>query len=184
MTRAGGEAGNESQYRVMAWPLIILSAVTVIWVFSKSTERFSPCRDHGRAPRAAEGGPFAWSSWAALGLAVAGAVLAWLEFGRSGAKQIGFVEKIPPLFRLFAERWYIDRFYGLLVNLVVDRGISYLCYQNDNKVIDGSIDELSEGTVEGGRIVAFLQSGMIQYRLLVIFAVMVLLSIYFFFPVI
>jgi NADH-quinone oxidoreductase subunit L len=70
------------------------------------------------------------------------------------------------------------------VNLVVDRGISYLCYQNDNKVIDASIDELCEGTVEGGRIVAFLQSGMIQYRLLVIFAVMVLLSIYFFFQVI
>ena len=39
----------------------------------------------------------------------------------------------------------------------------------------------AEGTVEGGRIVAFLQSGMIQYRLLVIFAVMVLLAIYFFF---
>jgi NADH-quinone oxidoreductase subunit L len=118
-----------------------------------------------------------------LGLAVAGTALAWLEFGRSGAKQIGFVEKIPPLYRLFAERWYIDHFYGLLVNRVIDRGISYLCYQNDNKVIDGSIDELSEATIGSGRVAAFLQSGMIQYRLLVIFAVMVLLSIYFFFQV-
>jgi NADH-quinone oxidoreductase subunit L len=133
---------------------------------------------------AAEGGPFAWSHVAALGLAVAGAVLAWVEFGRSGAKQIGFVERIPPLFRLFSERWYIDHFYGLLVNLVIDRGISYLCYQNDNKVIDRSIDELCRTTVDGGRIVAFLQSGMIQYRLLVIFAVMVLLAVYFFFPII
>jgi len=160
-----------------------LTAITVILGFFRN-----PLKDFLQAGLmaggAAEGGPFAWSHVAALGLAVAGAVLAWVEFGRSGAKQIGFVERIPPLFRLFSERWYIDHFYGLLVNLVIDRGISYLCYQNDNKVIDRGIDELAEGTVDGGRIVAFLQSGMIQYRLLVIFAVMVLLSIYFFFQVI
>jgi NADH-quinone oxidoreductase subunit L len=180
---AGVETGHESHYWVMAWPLLILTAITVILGFFRN-----PLKDFLQAGLmaggAAEGGPFAWSHVAALGLAVAGAVLAWVEFGRSGAKQIGFVERIPPLFRLFSERWYIDHFYGLLVNLVIDRGISYLCYQNDNKVIDRGIDELAEGTVDGGRIVAFLQSGMIQYRLLVIFAVMVLLAIYFFFPVI
>jgi NADH-quinone oxidoreductase subunit L len=175
----GAETGHESHYWVMAWPLIILTAITVILGFFAG-----PVKDFLQAGitagGTAEGGAFAWSHVAALGLAIAGAVLAWFEFGRSGAKQIGFVERIPPLYRLFAERWYIDHFYRLLVNLVVDRGISYLCYQNDNKVIDASIDELSEGTIEGGRIVAFLQSGMIQYRLLVIFAVMVLLSIYFY----
>ena len=117
-------------------------------------------------------------------LAAAGVAVAWFEFGRRGAKQIGFVERIPPLYGLFAERWYIDRFYGLLVSRVIDRGLSFLCYRNDNKVIDRSIDELCRTTVEGGRIVAFLQSGMIQYRLLVIFAVMVLLAVYFFFPII
>jgi NADH-quinone oxidoreductase subunit L len=180
---AGAETGHESHYWVMAWPLLILAAITVTLGFFRN-----PLKDFLQAGLmaggTAEGGPLAWSHVAALGLAVAGAVLAWVEFGRRGAKQIGFVEKIPPLFRLFSERWYIDHFYGLLVNLVVDRGISYICYQNDNKVIDRSIDELAEGTVDGGRIVAFLQSGMIQYRLLVIFAVMVLLSIYFFFQVI
>ncbi len=180
---AGAETGHESNYWAMAWPLIVLSAITVIFGFFRN-----PLKDFLQAGimagATAEGGPFAWSHVAELGLAAAGAVLAWVEFGRSGAKQIGFVERIPPLFRLFTERWYIDHFYRLLVNVVVDRGISYLCYQNDKKVIDRSIDELGEGTVEGGRIVAFLQSGMIQYRLLVIFAVMVLLSIYFFFQVI
>ncbi|MGD0400859.1 MAG: NADH-quinone oxidoreductase subunit L [Syntrophobacteraceae bacterium] len=181
----GAEGGHEAHYRVMAWPLIVLTAITVMLGFLRN-----PLKDFLQAGimaatpiPAAEGGPFEWFHVAAPGLAVAGAVLAWVEFGRSGAKQIGFVERVPPLYRLFAERWYIDHFYRLLVNVVVDRGISYLCYQNDNKVIDGSIDELAEGTVEGGRIVAFLQSGMIQYRLLAIFAVMVLLSIYFFFPV-
>ena len=132
---AGAETGHESHYWVMAWPLLILAAITVILGFFRN-----PLKDFLQAGimagGTAEGGPFAWSHVAALGLAVAGAVLAWVEFGRSGAKQIGFVERIPPLYRLFAERWYIDHFYRLLVNLVVDRGISYLCYQNDNKVID------------------------------------------------
>ncbi|SPJ15824.1 NADH:ubiquinone oxidoreductase, membrane subunit L [Syntrophobacter sp. SbD2] len=173
---------SEIRHLSMAWPLIVLTAITVMLGFLRN-----PLKDFLQvgitAGGAAEGGPFEWFHVAAPGLAVAGAVLAWVEFGRRGAKQIGFVERVPPLYRLFAERWYIDHFYRLLVNVVVDKGISYLCYQNDNKVIDRSIDELGEGTIEGGRIVAFLQSGMIQYRLLVIFAVMVLLSIYFFFPV-
>jgi NADH-quinone oxidoreductase subunit L len=179
-----GEAGHESNYGFMAWPLVILAAFTVVLGFFENPLKHFlmkslPVGDvMGASAESA-----AWSHWAALGLAVAGTALAWLEFGRSGAKQIGFVEKIPPLYRLFAERWYIDHFYGLLVNRVIDRGISYLCYQNDNKVIDGSIDELSEATIGSGRVAAFLQSGMIQYRLLVIFAVMVLLSIYFFFQV-
>jgi NADH-quinone oxidoreductase subunit L len=181
-----GEAGHESS-GVMAWPLIILAALTVVLGLLENPLKHFLLESFPAgamvAGSAAEGAGIAWPHWTALGLAAAGTALAWLEFGRSGAKQIGFVEKIPPLYRLFAERWYIDRFYGLLVNLVIDRGISYLCYQNDKKVIDGSIDELSGATIGGGRVAAFLQSGMIQYRLLVIFAVMVLLSIYFFFQV-
>jgi len=161
-----GEAGHESGYGVMAWPLIILAAVTVVLGFlGNPLEHFLLKSLPGGAVAAgasAEGAGIAWSHWAALGLAAAGTALAWLEFGRGGAKQIGFVEKIPPLYRLFAERWYIDRFYGLLVNLVIDRGISYICYQNDKKVIDGTIDGLSEATIGSGRIAAFLQSGMIQ----------------------
>jgi NADH-quinone oxidoreductase subunit L len=184
---APGEAGHESHYRVMAWPLLILAAVTVVLGFFRNPLEHFLLRNFlagGIAAGAAPGGEVsAWSHMAALGLAAAGTALAWLEFGRGGAKQIGFVEKIPPLYRLFAERWYIDHFYGLFVNLVVDRGISALCYRNDNKIIDGTIDGLGRATIGSGRIAAFLQSGMIQYRLLIIFAVMVLLSIYFLFQI-
>ncbi len=182
-TPAGGPTAHESHYWAMALPLLILAAITVmLGFFETSIKDFLEAGMMAGAP--SKEGASAWSHAAALSLAAAAVALAWLEFGRRDAKQIGFVEKIPPLYRLFAERWYIDRFYGLLVSLVIDRGLSYLCWQNDNKVIDRSIDELCETTVESGRVVAFLQSAMIQYRLLVIFAVMVLLSIYFFFPII
>jgi len=178
-----GEAGHESHYLAMALPLIILATITVVLGFFETPIKgFLEAGITAGAPF--EEGASAWSHTAALSLAAIGVALAWFEFGRRGAKQVGFVERIPLLYGLFAERWYIDRFYGLLVSRVIDRGISFLCYQNDNEVIDRSIDELCRTTVGSGRLVALLQSGMIQYRLLVIFAVMVLLAVYFFFPII
>ena len=169
-----GEEGHESGQRAMAFPLVILATITIVLGFFKTPlEHFLGA--------AAETGVTEGSSWAhmvPLALAVAGVALAWVEFGRRGAKQTGFVERIPVLHKLFAERWYIDRFYGWLVSVVVDKGISRLCYLNDRKVIDGSIDGICGATVESGRVVAFLQTGMIQYRLLAIFGVLALFALY------
>jgi NADH-quinone oxidoreductase subunit L len=89
------------------------------------------------------------------------------------------VERIPVLYRFFTERWYLDHFYRLLVDRVIDRGIATLFFENDKKLIDGSIDGVCQGTVATGRLLAFLNSAMIQYRLLAIFAVLVLVSLYF-----
>jgi len=179
---ASGHDGSHlpPEYCVMAWPLIILALITVLLGFFESPLKHFLV---GRliAGEAHESGALALVPYLALALSVAGVGLAWIEFGRRGAARVGFVERIPPLHKLFAERWYIDDFYRLFVDRVIDRGISTLFYENDNKVIDGGIDGMCKGTVEGGRIVALLNSGMIQYRLLVTFAVMVLLSLYFFF---
>ncbi|MEN6438490.1 MAG: NADH-quinone oxidoreductase subunit L [Syntrophobacter sp.] len=174
-----GDTHHEAHYRFMAVPLIILAAVTVALGYVGEPLR-AFLTGGGTLGGVHEEG-FALSHLVALGLAAGGMILAWLEFGRPGAKQIGIVERIPPLNRLFAERWYIDHFYRKIVDVLVDRGIAYLCWKNDNKVIDGTIDGMGKGTVESGRLMASLQSGMIQYRMLAIFAVMVFLSLYFLF---
>jgi NADH-quinone oxidoreductase subunit L len=173
-------AGHRAEYRAMAVVLIVLATITVVLGFFETvlknfigTGMLTGGSVGGEAP--------GWPPMAALALALAGVGLAWVEFGRKGAKQIGFVDRMPVVYRLFAERWYIDRFYGLLVNLVIDRGISRLCYLNDRKVIDGGIDGLCEGAVESGRVMAVLQTGMVQYRLLAIFAVLALLALYFYY---
>jgi NADH-quinone oxidoreductase subunit L len=119
--------------------------------------------------------------FAALAIAAAGVGLAWLEFGRREADRIGFVERIPALNTFFAERWYIDHFYRLCLKYIVYKIFAESCKQNDDRVIDGSIDGLGKGIVETGRILSRLHLGMVQYRLLVIFIVMVLLALYFFF---
>ena len=174
-----GHDHEQGTYWLMAWPLIILAAVTVLLGFFQGSleEFFKGLKTVPTAP----GGHHAWLPFVALGSAAIGVVLAWLEFGRRGAEQVGFVEKIAPLNTLFSERWYIDRFYRRFLDVVIYRGISNLCTKNDNSIIDGGINGLGRGTVETGRFVSFLHLGMIQYRLLAIFVVIVLLVLYFFF---
>jgi NADH-quinone oxidoreductase subunit L len=174
-----GDDHGQGTYWLMAWPLIILAAATVLLgFFQGSLEEFFKGQ---KIVQAAQGGHHAWLPFVALGSAALGVVLAWLEFGRRGSEQVGFVEKIAPLYSLFSERWYIDRFYRRFLDVVIYGVISNLCTKNDNRVIDGGINGLGRGTVETGRFVSFLHLGMIQYRLLAIFVVIVLLVLYFFF---
>lgn len=163
----------------MAWPLIILAGITVMLGFLQSPlETF--LGHQYPAVELPEATHIVWLPYLALILTIGGVGLAWAEFGRRDARQVGFVERIPVLYRLFTERWYLDHFYRLLVDRVIDRGIATLFFENDNKVIDGSIDGMCKGTVAMGRLLAFLNSAMIQYRLLATFAVLVLLSLYLF----
>jgi NADH-quinone oxidoreductase subunit L len=174
-----GHDPGQGTYWLMAWPLIILAAVTVLLgFFQGSLEEFFKGL---KTVPTAQGSHHAWLPFAALSSAAIGVGLAWLEFGRRGAEQVGFVEKIVPLNTLFSERWYIDRFYRRFLDVVIYGGISNLCTKNDNSVIDGGINGLGLGTVETGRFVSFLHLGMIQYRLLAIFLVIILLVLYFFF---
>jgi len=170
---------GQGGYWVMGWPLIILAVITVVLgFFEGSLEAFF--KGQQSLPDT-HGGHYGWLPFVAIGSALGGVVLAWLEFGRPGADQVGFVEKIPALNRLFAERWYIDRFYRRFMDIFIYGVVSNLFTQNDKKIIDGGIDGLSRGTVETGRFVSFLHLGMVQYKLLTIFVVLVLLGIYFFF---
>ena len=170
---------HATQYWVMAWSLIILAAITLLLgLYEAPLDHFitGPLKnatDNQAHP--------AWLPFVALAIAAAGVGLAWLEFGRPQANQVGFAEKIPALKALFAERWYIDHFYRLCLKYIVYKIFADSCKKNDDRIIDGGIDGLSRGTVETGRILSRLHLGMVQYRLLVIFIVMVLLALYFFF---
>ena len=166
-------------YWVMGWPLIILAAVTVLLGFG---QRLLEAFFRGQqAIPAAELAHHGWLPFVAVGSALFGVALAWLEFGRRGADQVGFIEKIAPLNNLFAQRWYIDRFYRRFLDIFIYGTVSNLFTRNDRTVIDGGLDGMANGTVETGRFVSFLHLSMVQYRLLTIFVVLVLLGIYFFF---
>lgn len=173
------EEDRASEYRAMAWPLMVLAVLTLILGFLEH-----PLKGFLEGPSvtaaAHDGGPGIWMALLPLGMAAAGVAIAWLEFGRKTSARVGFVDRVPAVHRLFAERWYLDHGYRFLVDRVIDRTISALCFQTDNKVIDGGIDGVSRSTVDTGRFLAFLHTGGIQARMLVTVAVIVFLSLYYF----
>lgn len=158
--------------------LYVLAAVTVVLgFFQDGLLSFLE-----GAPGAAQSLPIGHPGWlpvAACSLAFAAIALAWVEFGRKGATQEGFVERMPVLARLFNNRWYLDHLYRYLLDRVVDRGISRLFAWNDKRVIDGTVDGLGLSTIRLGALIARMHTGIIQHRLMVVFAVMAALILYF-----
>ncbi len=167
-------------YRIMVGPLVILAGATVALGFLQTPLRNFLAGQYTGLTTAG-GAHLGWLPYVTSLLATGGVALTWWEFGRPGARQTGIVDGIPVIARFFAERWYLDRLYRAILDHAVDRGISAVLAQNDTRVIDGSIDGISRGTVLAGRLAALINAGMIQYRLLMIFAATVLLSLYFFF---
>jgi NADH-quinone oxidoreductase subunit L len=171
---------EDHHYRVMAWPLIIMATITLLLGIGHKMVELFLCGRPGYMEELG-GNHHAWLLYAALGLAVIGLLLAWLEFGRDRAAQIGFAERIPAVKALFLQRWYLDRMYRRLLDVIIYRGVSNACTKNDNQVIDGSIHALSKGTVKSGRMISDLHLSMIQYKLMVMFVVILFLALYFFF---
>jgi len=175
----GADKNSGAGYWVMAWPLIILAGITVIFGFFQ--DALGGFLVGHSATGSHHGGEQGWLVYVTVGLALFGVVLAWVEFGRKGSAQVGFVERIPPLKALFAERWYLDHFYRRFVIHVIDGFFSKLSARNDQQVIDGGIDGFCRLTVGGGRVLSFLQSGVLRYNLFLIFAVLAVVALYFFF---
>ena len=115
----------------------------------------------------------------AVCMAVGGIAWAWLEFGRERATQEGFLRWLPKIEQLFARRWYLDDFLRKFLDTAIYSGVTSLFTRNDRRVIDGAIDGIGEFTVEGGRLFSFLQSGMLQYNLLVMIGAVALVVLYF-----
>ncbi|MHC5026875.1 MAG: NADH-quinone oxidoreductase subunit 5 family protein [Planctomycetota bacterium] len=98
----------------------------------------------------------------AIVIALLGVALAWLEFGRRGARQTGFIARVPALESLFVNRWYIDVVYrAVFVRLAV--GIARLCFGVETRGFDGAADKLGEGTVAAGAGTARAHSGRLQF---------------------
>ena len=167
---AGGE-------RSMAAVLWCLAGVTVVLGFFQT-----PLHDFlaraGTGVQAAMPAHHSWLPVAACLLAAVAIGQAWFEYGRKGARQIGWVERIPLLADLFGQRWYLDRLYRYLLDTLVYRGVSRLFTANDRRVIDGALDGLGRSTIGLGRVIDWVHSGMIQYRLMIMVAAVISLILF------
>lgn len=115
----------------------------------------------------------------AICCAVGGIIWAFLEFGRKGAAQEGFLSAFPRVQALFASRWYMDDFFRKTLDRVVYGGFTSVFTRNDRRIIDGGIDGICALTVGSGRLFSFMQSGMLQYNLLIMIGSVGLVVLYF-----
>jgi len=167
--------GMRALYWAMGLPLVILSGVTLVLGFLET-----PLREFLLGGTAAhQNGDLAWLRYLSVGLAALGVGMAWFEFGRRAATQIGFVERIPPLRDLFAQNWYLDHLYRKLVDIVIDGIFSRGCSKNEDKIINEGIDGFCKFTLGSGRFFSLLQSGKLRYNLIVMFAALALVALYF-----
>ncbi|MEJ2638658.1 MAG: NADH-quinone oxidoreductase subunit L [Desulfosarcinaceae bacterium] len=163
--------------RCMAAVLLALAAVAVVLGFGETgLDHFIQAASG--APAAAHLAHVGWLPKVVLILVVGAMFSAWLEFGRRGAGETGFVERFPSIARLFARRWYLDDLYRWLLDRVVYGGFSRAFTWNDRRVIDGGLDELGQTVINSGALSERLHRSQIQYRLLVLFAVVALLVLY------
>lgn len=172
-----GRGGMGALYWTMGCPLVILAGVTLTLGFLET-----PLREFLSGGTVAhQDGAHAWLPYISAGLAALGVGMTWFEFGRRAALQVGFVDRIPPLRELFAQRWYLDYVYRAFVDVVIDRVLSRACAKNEDRVINDSIDGFCKFTLGSGRFFALLQSAKLRYNLTVMFAAMALVALYFFF---
>jgi NADH-quinone oxidoreductase subunit L len=169
-----GEEGRKEKSwtdTVMSVPLILLAAMTLAaGFFQAPIAEFLLLSKLQGAGHGVEHGP-AWLAPLALGLALAAVVIAWFEFGRRGARKVGFVEKQPRLCSFFSNRWYLDYIYRWMVDNLLDHGAAALCQKSDDHVVDGSVHFTSGRILSWARAVAGWHRALIQKKLMAVFAV-------------
>ena len=184
---------------VMAIPLIVLATLSVVLGYfgqpiqrflagdpsvAKALEHLGAVGGHGEGHEAASGILAALGVhlnpmlFIAIGIALSGVALAWLDWGRKGCKRVGFLHVAPGLEELFRRRWYFDDMYRWLIDNVLYGIFSRTCITHDRKVIDAGVDGVVGATVGGGRVLSFAQFGLIQYNFLIVFSVVAAIGLY------
>ena len=156
----------------MAIPVMILASVTLVlgFFFEQPIEHFllgHAVQAHPVQHAPEHAGGVDWLLIMGVSAGLFGIVLAWFEYGRKGASRKGFLSYFPPVWKLFDCRWFLDIFYRKSLDRFVYGGLTSLFAKNDRRVIDGGIDGICFFTEGGGRLFSFLQSGMLQYNLLI-----------------
>ncbi len=157
---------------VMAFPLIILAGFTLILGFCEGYLQKLLLGE-------VEHHPMNYSLLvAAVSCALGGIGLAWLDWGRKGAKCVGFISKVPALQTFFIQKWYMDHFWRWFLNRFIYGIFSKWFTYNDRRVVDGGVDAVAFSTIGSGRLLSFIQTAFLQYNLLFMVLVLAGVGIY------
>jgi NADH-quinone oxidoreductase subunit L len=157
---------------VMAFPLIVLAGFTLVLGFMQNhIEKFLLGASHPHDMNYLLLG-------LAVGCALGGIGLAWLDWGAKTASWQGFIRKFPLLEQFFIQKWYMDHFWRWFLNTIIYGTFSRVFTYNDRRVVDGGVDAVAFSTVGSGRLLSFIQTAFLQYNLFFMVIVLAGVGIY------
>jgi NADH-quinone oxidoreductase subunit L len=115
----------------------------------------------------------------AVGAALGGIGLAWLDWGAKNAKCVGFIRSFPVLEEFFIQKWYMDHFWRWFMNRIIYGIFSKWFTYNDRRVVDGGVDSVAFSTVGSGKLLSHFQTALLQLNLLFMVIVVAGIGIYF-----
>jgi len=165
----GGHDEHHGVPWVMSFPLIVLAAFTLVLGFLQTPlEEFLIGESHLHDMNYG-------LLFSAVGCALGGIGLAWLDWGSPQAKWQGFIRKFPALENFFIQKWYMDHFWRWFLNTFIYGGFTRIFTYNDRRVVDGGVDAVAFSTIGSGRLLSFLQTAFVQLNML--FMVLVLAGV-------
>jgi NADH-quinone oxidoreductase subunit L len=176
-----GSAHPHESGPVMTGPLVLLAAGAIFAGFINSPLVGESNFERWIAPPEAEGLGVAHIDFTVAGIstivALAGLVLGTMLY-RRGLPDTEYVAKVPGLYRLLEQRYYLDALYDAITRFV--RGpLARATYAFDQKAVDGAVNGAARGTGRLGGALRYLQTGQAQWYAAALFAGVVIVAIAF-----
>jgi NADH-quinone oxidoreductase subunit L len=163
-----GSAHPHESGPLMTGPLVLLAAGAVFAGFINSPLVGASNFERWIAPPEAEGLGVAQVDFTVAGIstfiALAGLLLGTALY-RRGLPDTEYVAKVPGLYRLLEQRYYLDALYDT--------------YAFDQKAIDGAVNGTARGTGRFAGVLKYLQSGQAQWYAAALFAGVVIVAVAF-----
>jgi NAD(P)H-quinone oxidoreductase subunit 5 len=112
-----------------------------------------------------------------VGIALIGITLASLMYLRHKIDPAAIAAKIPTLYRLSKNKWYIDDFYNN-VFVLGSRRLARQVLEVDYKVVDGVVNLTGLVTLFTGEVLKYVENGRAQFYALIVFAAVLGLVIF------
>lgn len=112
-----------------------------------------------------------------VGVALLGIILAWIFYIKSPKIPERLAARFPRIYKLLYNKYYMDEIYdAAFVNPMV-RGSETIYDKFDLKVIDGAVNGTASATGFSGKILSYLQSGLIKdYALIFLLGVIIFIG--------
>jgi len=119
-------------------------------------------------PEDFEWGEFLTMGGSSVGIGLIGISLAILMYSRHAIDPAAIAQKIPALYRLSLNKWYIDDIYDVLF-VQGSRRLARQVLEVDVRIVDGLVNLAGFVTLVTGEALKYLENGRVQFYALIVF---------------